>query len=99
MISGADHENPVVAFEAIDFVEEVGAHTVGDDAVEVFEDKVAWRELARFMEDGGDGVLRASVGGKRADIEGGYWGREAGQGVHGCFDGDGFPIACREGLD
>ncbi len=41
MIGGADHEDAVVVAEAVDFVEEVGADGVGDEGVEVFEDKEA----------------------------------------------------------
>ena len=94
MVGGTDHQDTVVAFEAVDFIQEVGAHAVGDDAVEVFEDEVAGGVLARFVEDRGDGVFGSAVGGEGADIERGDWGREAGEGVHGSFDRDGFAVAC-----
>lgn len=61
MVGGSDHEDAVVGFEAVDFVEKVGAHVVGDEGVEVFKDEVAGGELAGFLEDLREGVFRAGV--------------------------------------
>lgn len=93
VVGGADHEDAVVGFEPVDLVEEVGAHAVGDEGVEVLEHEQAGGLLARLGEDGGDGVFRAGDGGEGADVEGGYGGRGQGEGVHHGFDGDGFAVA------
>jgi len=49
--------------EAVDFVEEVGAHDGGDEGIEVFEDEDAGGGLAGFGEDEGGGVFGATVAG------------------------------------
>ena len=61
MVGRSDHEDAVVGFETVNFVEEVGAHLVADEGVEVFEDEVARGHLAGFVEDGGESVFRAGV--------------------------------------
>ena len=46
MMNGGEH------LEAVKLVQEEGAVTVGDQAVEILEDKDAWRHLARLVKDG-----------------------------------------------
>lgn len=95
MIGAADDQDAVVAREAVDFVQEIGAHGVGDDGVEVLEDEEAGALLAGFCEDGGEGVFGPPGGGEGADVEGwdGVVG-QVGEGVHHCFYGNGFAVAC-----
>ena len=93
MIGASHHQNPIIGFQAIDLVEEVRAHAVGDDGVEIFEDEEAWSLFAGLVEDGGEGVFGPSVGGEGADVEGGDWRWEVVEGVHHCFDGDGLAVA------
>ncbi len=93
MICRAEHEYTVVVSEAVDFVEEVGADGVGDDAVEVFEDEEAGGHSARSGEYFGEGVLGPAEAGEGADVEGGYWVWAVVEGVHHCFYGDGFSVA------
>ena len=93
MVGAPDHEYAIVAFKPVDFVEKVGADTVRDDAVQIFEDEVAGGLLARLVEDGRDGVFRAADGSQGAHVKGWYRGGQVGEGVHRCFDGYRLAIA------
>lgn len=68
MVGRAEHEDAVVALDAVHFVEEVGAHGVGDERVEVFEDEVAGGAAPGEGEDGVDAVFGAGEGGEAADV-------------------------------
>ena len=94
MVGRSDHQDPVVGFQPVDFIEEVRSYIICDEGVEVFEDKEARGLGAGLAEDGLDAVFRAAVGGEGADVEG--WdggGGVKGEGVHHCFDGDCFAVA------
>lgn len=93
VVGAADHEDAVVALEPVHFVQEVAAHGVADDAVEVLEHEEARRRLPRFREDRLDRPLRPVVAGQRADVERGDRIRAVGEGVHHGFDGDGFSVS------
>ncbi len=98
MVGRSDHQDAVVVAEAVDFVEEVGADGVGDDAVEVFEDEEAGGRMAGFGEDAAEGVFGAAEAGEGADVEGWGWGGAGVEGVHHCFYGDCFAVAAAWGL-
>ena len=51
MVCTPDHQDAVIAPESIHLVQEEAAHSIGDDAVEVFEDQVTRRFLPGFLED------------------------------------------------
>ena len=51
MVCGADHEDAVVGFQSVHFVEEIAAYGVGDNAVEIFEDEEARGHLSGAAED------------------------------------------------
>ena len=57
MIGAANHQDPVIVLEPVDFVEKVGAHSVADDGVQVFEYEKARSLLPGFGEDLIYGVL------------------------------------------
>jgi len=61
MVRGPDHKDAVVGLEAVDFVEEVGAHSGGDEGVEVFEDEDAGGGTTGVGEDEGGGVFGTGV--------------------------------------
>lgn len=93
MVGAADDQDAVVALQPVDFIEEVAAHGVGDDAVEIFEDEEARRGFAGFGEDLSEGGFGPGIGGEGADVEGWDWGGAVVEGVHHGFDRQGFAVA------
>ena len=51
VVGTSDHQDAVIAFQAVDFIQEVGAHLIRDETVEVLEDEQAWGSLAGFEEN------------------------------------------------
>ena len=70
MICGSYHQDSVVGFQSIDFVEEVAADPIRDQGVQIFEDEETRGLGASLAEDGLDAVFRTVKGGERADVEG-----------------------------
>lgn len=59
MVGASHHEYAIVRFEAIYFIEEVASHIIGDNGVQVFEDKVAGGIASCLTEDLADRSLWA----------------------------------------
>ena len=95
VVGTADHHDAVVVLQAVDLVEEVGAHVVGDDAVEVFEDEEAGRHLTRLAEDLTDGVLGADEAGETPDVQRGDGVVALVERMHHRLDRNGLPVARR----
>lgn len=84
----------MVGLEAVDGVQEVGAHHGVYEGVDVFEDQHTGGHLAGLHEDGEDAEFGAAEGGEGFDVEhfdGGV--RALADGVHEGFDGDCFAVA------
>jgi len=93
VVGGADHEDAVVGLQPVDLVQEVRAHLLDDQAVEIFEDQQARRHLARLVEDRAHTVLRhVALVVKALDIQRRDWLWEVGEVVHQSLDRDRLPV-------
>lgn len=70
MVRAAQHADPVVLLQAVDFVQEVASAAWRYEAVYVFEDQQAWGGFAGFLEDAPDAVF-GGVAREGFDVEAG----------------------------
>lgn len=78
MICGSNHQDAVIIFKSVHFVEEVASIAGTNDCVDVFQDEEARRHLAGLHEDGPD--VESVVHG--FDVEGWDGDFASGEGVH-----------------
>ncbi len=58
MVGAAHHEDAIVAFKAVNLIQEVTAHLVGDDGIEVLKHQIAGCQAASQRKD----LLKRSLG-------------------------------------
>ena len=93
VIGRSDHHDAIVAFQAIDLVEEETLDFITDQAVQIFKDEQARRGLAGFDKDLTDGVMWAVAPCEGFHVKCGDRVRAGVQRIHHRFDGDGFSVS------
>lgn len=93
MVGGTNHEDTVVGFEPVYFIQEVRAYAWTDERVDVFEDQKAGCQVTGHLKDSSDRIFGAVAGGERFHVERvDGWGSALGEVVHEGFGRNGFAV-------